>query len=328
MKKLISMLLLAVFCLSMAACSSVDKEFEAADALLQAGDYEAAIAAFSAIGRYEEISAKIQEAEKLKDEANAGFLFGAWKDILAQYGGESSFIIQEGGKALIDGSTASYSYENGILTLTSPMIIQFNCEEIDGVMHLRGSLGTTEMDYVPESAYEELGPYTVELNMDNWAEYFELREAVMVSANGFGEADYTNHGYGVFLKDEYMDKINLQSIYEGEIAFKISYDTECYALPVSSFEEAQRTVYERSQLEKTDPPYYYDDFEKTGEIATATLFDYRNYTTMHKDSSYVDSIAGEFFTSNSYSEHNGVYMQSLPVNGQMLQVQGNLVLFR
>ena len=327
MKKMISMLLLAAFCLSMAACSSVDKEFESADALLQAGDYDGAIAAFSAIGRYEEINSKIQEAEKLRDEANAGFLYGTWKDILYEFGGESDLVIKEDGKAIIAGMTATYTYENGVLTITSPMIIEFDCEETDGVMHLRGSLDS-EMDYVPESAYDELGPYSVELSIDNWAEYFELKQAANVTANGFGEIEYVANGYGVFLKDEYLDKINQQSFYSNEIAFKISYDTECFALPVSSYEEAYRTVFDINELEKVESPYYWDDFESTGKTETATLNDYRHYSNMHESNSYANCVAAPFYYSGDVTEHNGVFIGTMPVNVQVVQVQGNLVLFR
>ena len=71
------LLLSLVMCLTLAACASKeDKAFDEANALLEAGDYEGAIAAFSAIGRYQEISAKIAEATQLLDESNAGFLYG------------------------------------------------------------------------------------------------------------------------------------------------------------------------------------------------------------------------------------------------------------
>ncbi len=321
------MLLLLVFCMSMVACSSINKDFDAADALLQAGDYDAAIAAFSAIGRYEEISAKIQEAQKLKNEANAGFLYGTWKNILNDYRGESDFVIMEDGKALIDGTTATYSYENGILTLTSPMIIELVCEEIDGVMHLRGSLGV-DMDYVPEDKYDELGPYSVELTMDNWTEYFELREAANMYFNQFGELESAQNSYGIFLKDEYMDKISLQSFFTNEIAFKISYDTEAYAVPVSDYEEAWKTVFDINELEKTDPPYYFDNFEETGLTTTASVWDYRNHTDLNEKSPYYKSVAAEFGMGGNMTENGGTFIKALPVNAQVVQVQGELVLFR
>ena len=69
-KRFLTLILALVMCLAMTSCASEeDKAFEAADALLAAGDYEGAIAAFSSIGRYAEISEKIYEAEMLRIEA-------------------------------------------------------------------------------------------------------------------------------------------------------------------------------------------------------------------------------------------------------------------
>ena len=72
MKKTLRMLLCLVMalvlCIGLCACASEeDKAFEAANALLEAGDYDGAIAAFSAIGRYQEISAKIDRMELIVD---------------------------------------------------------------------------------------------------------------------------------------------------------------------------------------------------------------------------------------------------------------------
>ena len=91
MKQTISLLLALALCLSLCACgeaapqeTTIDPEvqaFQDAEALLEAGEYEAAIAAFSAIGNYQQIADKIAEAETLLDEQRNSFLYGNWKDL-------------------------------------------------------------------------------------------------------------------------------------------------------------------------------------------------------------------------------------------------------
>lgn len=329
MKKFVSILLLAAFCLSMAACSSVDKEFEAADALLQAGDYEGAIAAFSSIGRYQEIKAKLNEAEKLLREANYGFLFGLWTDLLYRDQGVNSIMIREDGKAILRGYTTTFTYIDGVLCLDSPLDGQLVFEEIDGVKHLRGSLDGVEMDFVTADDFEELGPYTVTLNMDNWSEYFELREAVQVQLNQFGEVQYASNGYGIFLKDEYVDKMHYNSLYPNGIDFQMSYDEACFMAPVSSVEEAIKTIYYKSELKQVDLPIRMDSFTESGKIATASISDWKNLDNCGEMSSYYCKIAGDFYeASPEYLQSSGEAYVSLPVNPQIINVQGQLILLR
>lgn len=70
MKKLIIFLLCGAFCLSLAGCrSEEDIAMEAANALLEAGDFDAAMEAYAALGDYEGAAEKLAEAGFLKQEA-------------------------------------------------------------------------------------------------------------------------------------------------------------------------------------------------------------------------------------------------------------------
>lgn len=47
----------------------------------------------------------------------------------------------------------------------------------------------------------------VEITMDNWQEYFELREAQRISVSDYGEIFNREFGHGVFLKEEYVNRL-------------------------------------------------------------------------------------------------------------------------
>ncbi|MGM9589505.1 MAG: hypothetical protein ACI3V0_04950 [Faecousia sp.] len=47
----------------------------------------------------------------------------------------------------------------------------------------------------------------VEITMDNWQDYFELRESEQVQVNDRGAPVLREFGYGVFLKEEYKDRL-------------------------------------------------------------------------------------------------------------------------
>ena len=133
--RILSVILALSLCVSMAACSSDDKAFEEADALLTAGDYDGAIAAFSAIGRYEEISAKIAEAEKLRNEANMGFLFGTWKDLSSD---QTLTLREDSTYMLVAGAetwTGTYTYENNVVTISQPIVLSFELVNDEDITH-------------------------------------------------------------------------------------------------------------------------------------------------------------------------------------------------
>ena len=66
-KRFLTVVILVLFCLT-GCVSAEERAFEEACALMEDGDYEAAIEAFADIGMYREISDKIEEAQELLQE--------------------------------------------------------------------------------------------------------------------------------------------------------------------------------------------------------------------------------------------------------------------
>lgn len=50
-------------------------------------------------------------------------------------------------------------------------------------------------------------PTEVPLTLDNWQDYFEIRDRVREDKNAFGEVDYVSQQYELVLKDEYFMKV-------------------------------------------------------------------------------------------------------------------------
>lgn len=319
--KLFSLLLALVLCLSLAACgetvSEEDQAFEAANALLEAGDYDGAIAAFSSIGRYQEIAAKIEEAIRLKAEANAGFLLGTWKDIVSG----TTFIFESDSSVTMittypDGSSYEsdtlYTYADGVVEAFYP----FQVQEIDGVTHLVNA--DASYDLVPEANYADLCPITVEITMDNWQEYFELREAADVQDNAFGEPEYRSLGYAVMLKEEYIQRL-VNAYANLNVSFEMQYDESIY-LVTGDFVSGDYTLEEGK-------PYWYSQPLEQDATATTEVWDYRNNDySQHSD--LYGHVGGFFHGGNWYMEDGGLFYICKPINPEIIRVQGTMTLLR
>lgn len=68
------------------------------------------------------------------------------------------------------------------------------------------TVATVESTQIPTEAVTPVLT-EVEITMDNWQEYFELRESEQVRVNDRGVTIQREFGYGVFLKQEYMDRL-------------------------------------------------------------------------------------------------------------------------
>ncbi len=66
-----------------------------------------------------------------------------------------------------------------------------------------GSEETTE----PEPVYE-----TIEITLDNWQEYFEIKQVENWYEDDFGDFDYLEVISAIFIREEYLDKIILDSM--------------------------------------------------------------------------------------------------------------------
>ena len=75
----------------------------------------------------------------------------------------------------------------------------------------------TEAETEPETtetqpSETEPQPVTVEITMDNWQEYFELREYVEIKKNGFGEFEKVSVYYALVNKDGMSPECNLSDV--------------------------------------------------------------------------------------------------------------------
>ena len=228
--RIICLALSAALCFSLAGCAPADERaFERACALMDAGEYEAAIEAFSAIGMYEQISEKIDEAQELLEEENMKFLYGDWVNIHTG----ALFTFSKGGKGSVsqDGRDTPFTYtsDGKSVDILAPVPLQLKVDKEEGVVHLKDQAG--DYDLVPEKEYQDYlpqGPVTVEITLDNWQDYFEGRQAQDVGLDDKGDVNFREYGYGIFLKEEYIGSLDHTGILD--VSFDVEYDLVPYLL--------------------------------------------------------------------------------------------------
>lgn len=322
-KHVLSLLLALVLALSLCACTSAeDKAFEEADALLAAGDYEGAIAAFSAIGRYQEISTKIAEAEKLQNEANMGFLFGNWINV----GTDASLVLNDDGTGTLVYGTetynTAYTYENNTVALTQPMAINLKVEKQNGVTHLIAE--GFSLNLVSEADYPAFAPTDIEITLDNWQEYFELKEVNSIRTNAFGEVSSVQPSIGIFLKEEYYSRL-MDGYYTTDLSFELTYDEALYKVlncDANDFNYDLAGQYERELVAGNNGWTL-----QTGCTAIAQIIDYRNGDWIPEQSPYYHTLSASietamFSSNDSKTVHIGGW-----ANVQVSRVIGTLRLF-
>lgn len=319
--RILSVILALSLCVSMAACSSDDKAFEEADALLAAGDYDGAIAAFSAIGRYEEISAKIAEAEKLRNEANMGFLFGTWKDLSSD---QTLTLREDSTYMLVAGAetwTGTYTYENNVVTISQPIVLSFELVNDEDITHLVCSaIG----NFVHETNYDALCAKEIEITMDNWQEYFELKEVNNVYVNEFGEVSSVCPSIGIFLKEEYYSRLP-DNYWDMELSFELIYDEASYKVLNCTPDEYDYNFDGNYEIEPVNPPQWWK--METGCTVIGNVYDQRNTTHLSEQSPYFKTVSAEMpMWCDSASEGNTQYITRW-TNVQVSRVIGTLKLF-
>lgn len=333
-KRLLSLILALVMCLAMTACASEEeKAFEAADALLAAGDYEGAIDAFSSIPSYQEISAKIEEAEKLRMEAeklahiaNAQPLHGSWINADADSFGIAITldIKPDGNCTVVWGDTVTdsdYSCMDNTFSIRM-MGIDLKVEAQDGVTHLVND--EFNMDFVSEADYSAFALQEIELTIDNWQEYFELKEVNSIRENAFGEVESVYPTVGIFLKEEYYSRLP-QYIENLNIAFELTYDETAYVVTNCTPEEFNWEFagqYEREPATKL--PSWWE--VPTGCTANGQVNDNRGGDWIPEESPYYNTLSCEIYALGSAGGDREMYL-NLWTNVQMNRVIGTLPLF-
>lgn len=218
MKKALVLLLALCMLLTLCACADAsEKEFEAAKALYDAGDYENAIEALQNVGHYAEIAGMIADAQKQLAAESYGFLLTTWKDVRAD--GTNTVIFHEDGTCDLDGSPMQYSMGNDKVTVAG--ILTLDITQEDGIYHLAGE----DVDYVREEDYDTfIAEHTVELTLDNYLDYFEWVEERIDNKDAYGNFTSVFIRHILTPKDEKHVNRDLSCV---EIGY--SYETTIYA---------------------------------------------------------------------------------------------------
>ena len=333
-KRFLSLILALVLCLAMTACASEeDKAFEAADALLAAGDYEGAIAAFSAIGRYQEISEKIYEAEMLRMEAerlsgiaNAEAFFGNWINISPYYTEATvTLVLHADGIGTMswgeDSYDSNFSYKDNTISLDNP-IMELKINEINGITHLISE--EYNMDFVSEADSAAFTPVDIEITLDNWQEYFEMKEVNSITVNDFGEVSYVQPSIGIFLKDEHYSRL-LENYWDLEISFELSYDETAFKVLNCVPDDYKYEFAGQYEREPVTPPSWWE--LETGCTVIGKVYDNRNSDWIAEQSPFHNTFSAEIgMYGGSASDGKTQYVAGW-TNVQVSRVIGTLRLY-
>lgn len=334
-KRFLTLILALVMCLAMTACASEeDKAFEAADALLAAGDYEGAIAAFSSIGRYAEISEKIYEAEMLRMEAerlsgiaNAEAFFGNWINISPYYTEATvTLVLHADGIGTMswgeDSYDSNFSYKDNTISLDNP-IMELKINEINGITHLISE--EYNMDFVSEADSAAFTPVDIEITLDNWQDYFEMKETKSIQVNAFGEVSYVQPAVGIFLKEEHYDRL-LENYWDMELAFELTYDETPYKVLNCTPEDFDYSFLGNYEMEPaTNVPSWWE--MQTGCTVIGNVYDNRNADWLAEQSPFNGTFSAEIgMYGGGYGDNNAQYV-SLWTNIQVSRVTGTLRLY-
>lgn len=274
MKKRTMLLLAALFLFSMAGCQSEQTQtvptaaqveivpteitpppeadpredaLEAADALLEQGDYDSAIKAYTALGNFSDAPEKLAEATSKKDEP----YYGTWINLYD----ETVFTFSAEGKATADGKSISYARDGSTLTITGINLaehpfftmmplgaswpipgendpIPLTIVDEGGIRRMYCNLARIYL--VPEDQAEALSPIAVDITMENWQEYFysESSEAHNGPVGDFpGQCPEGTTELYVWLKEAYCNR--LMNPWKGDgmyldVTFVFQYNTEYF----------------------------------------------------------------------------------------------------
>ena len=122
----------------------------------------------------------------------------------------------------------------------------------------------------------------IEITMDNWQEYFELREAQLITLTSAGEIYNREFGQGVFLKPEYAEMLA-----EAEVSFDLFADQVRYQ------------VY--GDITTDNYVIRKDTLHKEGEqTLTETVQDFRTREKIAEDSDFHNAVAAWFTLSDEF----------------------------
>jgi hypothetical protein len=310
-KRFLTVVILVLFCLTGCA-SAEERAFEEAGALMEDGDYEAAIEAFSEIGMYRKISRKIGEAQALLEEENTEFLYGEWADMHTG----TVYIFSEGGRGSLSTEAGDYTFlytsDGKTVEITVPMELWLMVDKEDGIPHLKDADGN--FDLVPKNHYESQFSMEVEITMDNWQEYFVARRAQDVGVDEDGYVNHRETGYSFFLKEEYRSRLDLSC--DASVCFEIVFTYTPYIVE-------GRLDSDDYTLIPTEMPGGEDAFQDTLEASLYVL--YRGWQDWRGPQSDFNNAFCAFIGDGMYYIDGVPYLFAIE-DAEVLDVHGTLIL--
>lgn len=331
MKKLMAVLLVLAMVMSLGGCAmkeaaeAVEKTEEAmaqARELIDNGDYEQAIELLSELEVYSRITELLDEAAQAQMEQewenrrkDASFLVGTWRCIDQN---DMSLTFQEDGICLVsmqgDELSGEFFMDSG--SVQGPMGAM-TLTEYEGVMCLASDaisyrVGGEEHNvrFLREEDYENLGPRTVEITMENWETYFELRFAPSYYRDDFGDIEYVGFGYFVYLRDEYVDKL-----FNGYPSVDVAFKLECD----SGYRYVTNPTQPDYSIEGV-PPYWTSSLD----TFTATVYDNRGSDYYVEGDAEYGAVCGNL-SAGGMSLEEGIF--PVQENGRIIAVEGMIVLY-
>lgn len=298
MKKILALLLTLALCLSFAACQSgEDKPADTLDALPESTD------------------APMAESTEATEEDIYSHYCGTWVNLQ----GDTALvmILEPQGKATLGGADYTYAIEDNNIVLSNPENeITLEITDHNGIPRLANRL--VPMDFVPEAEKDAFAPITVEITMDNWEEYFVLKESY---TTGYVDVVCPEEGvpdFELWLKPEYVYKLLDTPTNEmgtiGNVIFTFNYDAGFYSFKVNKDGVATFTFAEECpEKHKNLIP----------EPRECPLLDWRSYGMILSDKQCPVFVNGGWIVGRR-SDTDGYYLY--PVNPTVASASGTITL--
>jgi len=257
MKRMVSLLLVLLLCLSLSACGLMDRakygRYYDLIGMLESGDYAGAHAEIDRIAGGPVVGESAAEPAPDAPE-NPGtpepseeprpdwfhLIYGDWNRLSSDDEGKVETVtLREDGTGLLDGSEVLwvlYSLNEANDTVCIDLfqdetqIGEFRCEYMeDGDLRAYVQLEASDNQtlYVYKPTHYEM----ISVTADNWQDYFEYRNEMHYQDNAFGEFDRCWYTTKLYLKPEYAGRTSaylMDDVFDDNVipngAIEISYD--------------------------------------------------------------------------------------------------------
>jgi len=166
-------------------------------------------------------------AESQPPEVPGQFLWGLWKNLgeswtSVEFLADGQCLITEGEQS----RSVSWTFAGDSVTVADEKEVTLRITQEEGITHLRrDALG---IDLVEEAYYDGFQIQCIEINNDNWQEYFETRYITHYQVEAAsGKLKYRCFGCGFLLKQEYLDRLPMDTG-SVDVTVTIRYDADCY----------------------------------------------------------------------------------------------------